>query len=443
MKKFELGASNIYFIGIGGVSMSGLAHILQSMDYNISGSDKQKSVHTQNLESIGIQINYAQIRENINNNIDLIIYTAAIKDDNPEYMAAVSKNIPIMSRAQLLGKLISYYKYSICIAGTHGKTTTTSMVAHLLIQNGLNPTISVGATFPLIGGNFKLGNSEYFVVESCEYNDSFLEFKPYIGVILNIEYDHPDHFKDITQLEQSFSIFANNVLGYLIVNKGIKNYKNIIKNTKATVITFGENEGDFTFKPISNNSFNLNGSLDISLPIFGKHNMENASAALCIANTLSLKFNKNSFELYENPKRRLEFKGTTPNGAIVMDDYAHHPTEIKSTLLSIKKQYPNREIICVFQPHTYSRTIGLLQEFAVSFTDADTLILLDIYGARETSGKIHTKDLMSLITSTLCLYFDSFEKVENYLIENLKINSLLITMGATNVNLIGEKVLSN
>lgn len=421
MKKINLQGKNIYFIGIGGVSMSGLAHILINQGYNVFGSDKQKNLSTQLLEDLGIKINYSQISNNITKNIDIVVYTAAIKDTNEEFVTAKKLGITLYSRATLLGIIIDDYKYSICVAGTHGKTTTTSMISHLLMESNINPTISVGAFFEKINGNFLIGDSEYFVVESCEYNNSFLQFRPYIGVILNLEYDHPDHFKDLTEIEHAFSLFANNVKGYLIINKHIKNYEKIVRNCSAKVITFAKEE--------------------ISLPVIGQHNIENATAAVYVLHTLGIELSKKSFENYKNPKRRLEVKGVSPKGIIVIDDYAHHPTEIGYTLRAINMQYPNKKIYCVFEPHTFSRTYGLLDEFIKCFKDADVLLLLDIYGAREVSGNIDSNTLAHLIKNTTVHYLKNYENCERFILNNLTKDDLLITMGATNVNLVGERLL--
>ncbi|MCL1995721.1 MAG: UDP-N-acetylmuramate--L-alanine ligase [Defluviitaleaceae bacterium] len=451
-KKINLNAKNIYFIGIGGVSMSGLAHILNSMGYIVSGSDRDKSPQTQVLEKKGIKINYNHSKENITDDIDIVVYTAAIKDDNPEYQAATQKNIKIWTRAMLLGKLIEEYQYSVCVAGTHGKTTTTSMIGYLL--RNLTPTISVGAMVDYIGGNFKLGDSEYFVVESCEYNDSFLEFSPYIGVILNLEYDHPDHFKDLAQLEESFKTFANNTRGFLVINKNIKNYKEIVADTSAKVLTFGNQKtADIMYskfvqkskgkKAISDFMLTINYQRrKISVPLIGKHNIENAVAALAVCDILKVTLPIQPFYGYKNPHRRLEYKGVTKNGTIIIDDYAHHPTEIKSTLQTLRKTYPQKEIICLFQPHTYSRTIGLLKDFSTCFVDADKVLLLDIYAAREKdAGEIHSKDLQKSIKTPKALYFESESSVLEFLQNNLTNKNLLITMGATNLYLIGEALL--
>ena len=440
MKKIEIQGKNIYFIGIGGVSMSGLAFILHDMGYHISGSDRSSNRETTKLEALGVSVFYGQKASNISDSIDLVIYTAAISEDNPELMAVREKGIETWTRAKLLGELIRYYKNSICIAGTHGKTTTTSMVTHLL--RDLNPTVTVGAYLEAIQGNFYLGDSEYFVVESCEYNDSFFEFNPFLGIILNVEFDHPDHFKSLEQVEHSFNTFAKNTMGYLVINRDIKNYETIIAGVTSKVVSFGtESNADYTYTILDNHTFILD-EITYTLPVAGVHNIQNAVAALLCAKLFGVP--APSFDGYLNPKRRLEHKGVSKSGAIVIDDYAHHPTEIQTTLHAIRESYPHKKVYCLFQPHTYSRTLGLLNEFSVSFSDSDTVLLLDIYPAREIDkGEVHTKDLLNLlIVHKSAIYFENNENLLNYLEKTLDENSVLITMGATEVYLLGEAIIS-
>ena len=445
MTKIELaGIQNIYFIGIGGISMSGLAHVLHASGYMVRGSDRQENQQTAELEQLGIVIDKAQASEYITPDIDLVVYTAAIHPDNPQYIAAQSLGLPMYSRAKLLGIIIDHYPGAVCIAGTHGKTTTTTMLSHLIMSLGVKPTVSVGAHVDAIGGNFLLGDSPYFVVESCEYNDSFLEFRPRVGVILNLEFDHPDHFRDLAHMEQSFKQFAKGVSEVLIINRGIANWREIVAQTGAQVITFGEDDGehDVSFDASQAGGFSLTqDSLThwYDLPVIGRHNIENATAALAALRAIGLDAPQANFATYANPQRRLQHKGHTPTGALVIDDYAHHPTEIMVTLAALRKAYPHSHIHCLFQPHTYSRTLGLLDEFATAFADCDTVYLLDIYGARETdNGRVHTRDLQKKITNTKTQYFQAFDEARDFFEKKLSKNDLLITLGATNVYTIGE-----
>lgn len=438
------GIHTIYFIGIGGISMSGLAQILHANGYKVRGSDRQANPQTEALITLGIVIDHGQTDDTITSDIDLIVFTAAIHPDNPQYVAAKQLGIPMYSRAKLLGLIIDHYPGSVCIAGTHGKTTTTTMIAHLIMSLGVKPTVSVGAHVAAIGGNFLLGDSPYLVVESCEYNDSFLEFRPHVGVILNLEFDHPDHFRDLAQMTQSFKDFAKQVSGVLIVNREIPNWEALVADTKAQVITFGEQDGDIRFAMKPNGGFNLakNGdTLPYELPVLGKHNVANATAALAALTALGLDATAAHFNTYVNPQRRLQHKGVTAHGAVVIDDYAHHPTEIMVTLAALREAYPEHTIHCLFQPHTYSRTLGLLDDFATAFGDSDVVYLLDIYGAREIdTGTVHTRDLLTRITNTQTQYFRDFEAAEKFFEKNLSNTDLLITMGATNVNIIGESL---
>lgn len=458
MSRIDLDKSikKIHFIGIGGVSMSALAEILHNEGFIVSGSDTSQSDLVLRLSQLGIKIFNNHTYENISNNIDLVVHTAAIKDSNPEIMACKDKNIKVIDRAQLLGTIMKSFKYPICVSGTHGKTTTTSMVSEILLNLGVDPTITVGGTLNSIGGNFRMGSFDYFTVESCEYYNSFLKFYPYVGIILNIEEDHTDFFKNLDEIETSFNKFANNINpnGYLIINKNILNYDKIIKNVKCKIITFGTEDADFYISNLKYStsgkpSFDLNykGSTlkDITLNIPGDHNIQNALASLAATYALgfSLDDAKLSLKNFNGPNRRFQLKGTF-NGVTVLDDYAHHPTEIKKTLAALKNK-PHNKTYCVFQPHTYSRTLAFLDDFANSFNDADTVILLDIYSAREKdTGQIHSKDLMQKLINNGkdAVYFSTFEDAEKFLQKKCINNDVLITMGAGNVYLIGDRLLS-
>lgn len=446
----------VHFIGIGGVSMSGLAQIMHNQNFIVSGSDTTESQLVLHLRTLGIKVFNNHAYENITNDIDIVVYTAAVKDTNPEIVSSKDKNIRLVNRAEFLGSIMESFTHAICISGTHGKTTTTSMISQALIDLKVNPTISVGATLQSIGGNFRMGSNDYFVVESCEYHDSFLNFFPYIGIILNIEEDHTDYFKNIGEIEDSFNKFANNInsSGYLIINKNIPNFNKIINNVKCTIITFGTEDSDFyisdlTYLENNKTRFNLlyKGKIlrDVTLNLPGIHNIQNAIAtfATVYALNLSLDIAKLSLEKFYGPDRRFQIKGKF-NGVTVIDDYAHHPTEISKTLGAIKNLgYDN--VVCVFQPHTYSRTKALLEDFATAFNDANTVVLLDIYSAREVdTGEIHSRDLAQklLANNKEVFYFESFVEAENFLYKKCINNELLITMGAGDVYLIGEHLLS-
>lgn len=445
----------VHFIGIGGVSMSGLAEILHKYGYIITGSDQSPSKVLEHLESLSIKTTKSHSKENITSDIDLVVYTAAIKSDNAELIEAKEKNIKLMDRAELLGLIMKSYKYPISIAGTHGKTSTTSMISEIFLHGNLDPTITVGGFYPPINGNFKMGDSEYFIVESCEYCDSFLKFYPFIGIILNVEADHLDYFKDLDQIMGSFNKFAKNIPvdGNLIINNMIKDVDTIIRDLKCNIITFGNESANWQAKDINyckmglatfNAYFNGENMGSISLRVPGYHNVLNALSACASAYVLGVPMQTivDGINNFYGINRRFQFKGIV-NNITVIDDYAHHPTEIKATLKAAKNFNYNK-LWCVFQPHTYTRTKSLLDEFALSFDDADNIIIVDIYSAREKdTGIIHSKDLVKKLISKgkNAIYAEDFEVCQSILSNNCIHNDLLITMGAGDVYIIGDTML--
>lgn len=447
---------HIHFIGIGGISMSGLAEILLEEGFTISGSDSKESDLTDHLTANGAQIFYGQRASNIIDGIDLVVYTAAIHPDNPEYACAKEKGIPMMTRADLLGQIMTNYKIPIAVSGTHGKTTTTSMASHVLLEGGFDPTISVGGILPAIGGNLRVGNSETFITEACEYTNSFLSFFPKISIILNIDADHLDFFKDIDDIRHSFRLFAEKLPadGTLIINSDTPHYEDIIKDLPCRVITYGlEHEAEYTADQITYDEFGHatfvcvhNGTTagTFSLKVPGIHNVSNALSVIALGHLLGLDSDRiqKGIANFTGTDRRFQYKGKI-GGVTIIDDYAHHPTEIKATLTSAKN-YPHKTTWCVFQPHTYTRTKALLQDFAEALTFADHVVLADIYAAREknTLG-ISSRDLQRCIRElgTPCEYFPTFDEIENYLLENCVSGDLLITMGAGDVVQIGEHLL--
>lgn len=446
---------HIYFIGIGGISMSGLAQILLKAGFSISGSDSRKSELTETLEGLGATVYYGQHTSHITDDVDLIVYTAAIKKDNPEMIDVASRKLPILTRAQLLGQIMKNYDLPIAISGTHGKTTTTSMISEILLEADLDPTLSIGGILKEIGGNVRVGGPKYFVTEACEYTDSFLSFLPNVGIILNIEEDHLDYFKDIDQIRDSFYKFAKLLPneGCLIINGNINNYKELTNDLGCKIVTFGDKNCDFTatnitYDDLGRPSFHLLhkgkelGQITLSIP--GDHNISNALAAIATCFYLDVPFAsiQSSLEKFTGSDRRFDYKGNL-GGVKIIDDYAHHPTEITSTLQAIRN-YPHRELWCVFQPHTYTRTKAFLTEFAEALSLADHVVLADIYAAREinTLG-ITSKDLQSELKKldVDCHYFSSFDEIENFLLANCIHDDLLITMGAGDVVKIGESLL--
>lgn len=446
----------IYFIGIGGISMSGLAEILLSEGFTVSGSDRAPSDLTRMLEDRGVNVFYGQKEENLTKDIDLVVYTAAIKSDNPELLAAHKLNIPTLTRAELLGQMMKNYETPVAVSGTHGKTTTTSMISQILLSAEADPTLSIGGIYRPIGGNIRVGASELFVTEACEYTNSFLSFFPKIGIILNIEEDHLDFFKDLADIRNSFHRFAQLLPadGTLIINGDIERCEELTEGLSCKVITYGLSSGsDYTASQVSYDesgfpSFILSrqggGERKFSLRVHGDHNILNALAAIALSDLLGLSDEviHAGLAAFTGTDRRFEYKGQV-NGVNIIDDYAHHPTEIRATL-SAAAQYPHRRLWCVFQPHTYTRTKAFLEEFASALSLADEIILADIYAARE-------KDTLGISSETLqekirslghsCHYFPTFEAIENYLLKNCTKDDLLITMGAGDVVKVGENLL--
>ena len=386
----------IHFIGIGGISMSGFAELLHSMGFTITGSDWHESKITKHLESLGIQVVYGQKEENITKDIDLVVYTAAVKKTNPEYQAAEKLNLPLMERAVMVGQVMKNYSSAIAIAGTHGKTTTTSIASHIFLAANLDPTISVGGILEAIGGNIRIGHSKHFITEACEYTNSFLHFFPTVGMILNIEEDHMDFFHDLSDIRHSFHLFAKRIPehGTLIINADIENYEEITEGLSCRVITYGlENkDADFTAENITYNDLGC-GTFDavvqgevkghFHLSVVGRHNVSNTLACLALASLYGIDDGtvQKALTTFHGADRRFEYKGEK-NGFTIIDDYAHHPTEIRATLTAAKN-YPHKTLWCAFQPHTYTRTRAFLKDFASALSLADKVILADIYAARE------------------------------------------------------------
>ncbi len=449
---------HVYFIGIGGISMSGLAEILLKEGFTISGSDARESALTIHLEKAGAKVFYGQTADHITEDIDVVVYTAAIHDDNPEFATAKAANLPMLARAELLGQIMRNYPTAIAVAGTHGKTTTTSMLSTILLKAKKDPTITVGGILPQIGGNIRVGHSDTFLTEACEYTNSFLSFYPTVGIILNIEADHMDFFKNLQEIRTSFHRFAALLPedGLLVLDSAIEHSEEITKDIRARVITCGlTGNEDYTAKDITYNekgcaSFTLchkgNALGIVSLLVPGIHNVSNALSALSASLELGIDFEKAVLGLldFQGTERRFQYKGMV-NGITIIDDYAHHPTEITATLKAAL-HYPHRDIWCVFQPHTYTRTQAFLTDFAKALSLADHVVLTDIYAARE----INTIGITSLALKEeleklgkQCDYFSSFDEIEKFLLKKCMHGDLLITMGAGDVLNIGENLLSH
>ena len=446
----------VHFIGIGGISMSGLAEILLEHGFKVSGSDRNASPLTDMLENRGAEVHIGHHEDNVKN-ADLVVYTAAVAEDNPELVNAKRLNITTLDRAEFLGYLMKDFKYNVAITGTHGKTSATSMISHIALKGDLDPTILVGGQLDIINGNVRSGHSEYFITEACEYKASFLKFFPYVGVILNIEADHLDYYKDLNHIKETFKKFIALIPkdGYLVACGEDENIKEVITEANCGVLTYGIEEGDLRAKNIvyterggaSYDAFKGEDKLfTVTLNVPGRHSILNSLASIGAALSLNVPYEAiiEGLESFYGAHRRFERKGEV-NGITVIDDYSHHPTEIKACL-SAAKTLPHNKIHCIFQPHTYTRTITLFDEFVNCFFDADELILADIYAAREKdTGIVSSQMLGDKIREKgmNCKNFHSFEEIVTHLKATVKPGDLVLTVGAGDVVKVGEMYLDS
>lgn len=445
----------VHFIGIGGISMSSLAEILLSKGKIISGSDGVRTKVTENLEKMGIKVSIGQCAENITDDIELVVYTAAIQEDNPELIAARASQAEVIDRAELVGMLMLEYKHPISIAGTHGKTTTSSIVTEIMLAADKEPTVSIGGMLPSIGGNYKVGKEDYFVLESCEYCDSFLKFNPHSAIILNVDLDHVDYFKNLDNIYRSFNSFAKRLPedGMLVINKEIPRLDEVIDGIKCPYETYGKDESadwyaaDIDYDSMGHGSYTVmhrgESITRVTLSIPGEHNVYNSLSAFALAYLYDIDTEHivKGISNYHGTDRRFQYKGSF-SGVKVIDDYAHHPTEIAATINSARASDINKLCI-VFQPHTYTRTYELLDDFARVLSQADTAVIVDIYASREKdTGLVHSRDLAEKIAQLggNSVYCGSFENAEKYVLENCNPQDMLITMGAGDIVKLGEKL---
>jgi len=443
----KYGFNHIYFIGIGGISMSALAEIMLEEGIKVSGSDRNYSKIIKKLQAAGADFHLGHDSKNITDDIDLVVYTHAISDDNPELLRAKELNLKIMDRAEFLGFVMKNYKHSICVSGTHGKTTTTGMLSSVLIKTDLAPTIFLGGEMDSLGGNLLHGSYELLLTEACEYRRNFLKFNPTMEVILNIEEDHLDFYKDLRDIERAFLEYAQKLPedGYLIVNEA---YRHLFHDLKCNVVTFGLDKGTYhaqDIKLMPEPSYTLMKGdekiIDIKLKVFGEHNILNSLAACAACLSLGIKPETVAGGLldFKGTHRRYEYKGQV-NEALVFDDYAHHPSEMKATLKTARS-FAKGRIITVFQPHTYTRTIKLLDGFAEALSLSDLAILVDIYAAREkNTGEVHSKDIINKMKeySKDAIYAESFREAADIVKRTAKKGDMIITMGAGNVDEIAD-----
>lgn len=443
-------SKKIFFIGIGGISMSSLAEILQANGKEVSGSNNIDNQMTDYLKNKGITVHIGHNKDNITNDLDLVVYTAAISEDNEEIQKAKELGIELIRREILLGEILKLYESPIAISGTHGKTTTSSMISEIFLEAKKNPTISVGGIIKNINSNTHVGGNEYFIAEACEYKDSFLALTPKVGIILNIDADHLDYFKDIDAIRASFKKFASAIPedGTLIINNCIIGINEFIKDLKCNVITYGNDLADVKSKDITFINENETkfdviikdktiNNVVINVP--GYHNVSNALAAIACSYIFDIDEESilKGLNKFCGAERRMELRGEF-DGIKVYDDYAHHPTEIKASISAFKTMQKGK-LITVFQSHTYTRTKALLSEFATSLADSDEVIITDIYAARETNDvNVYPEDLVNEIKpiNSNVSYISKFEDIKNYLIKDAKSGDIIVIMGAGDVNII-------
>lgn len=437
-------AKSIYFIGIGGVSMSSLARVALSDGLTVGGSDRTPSDITDALRADGVKLNIGHNAENVDG-YDVVVYNAAIHEDNPERRRAAALNIPQLRRAEYLGYVMLRYKTRIGVAGMHGKSTTTSMTAHLLYGAGLDPNVECGAIMPEFGSAMRSGSSDTFVFEACEYTDSFLSFYPTIAVVLNIAPEHLDYFSGMDHIRSSFRKYIG-IADTAVVNFDCADVRAVAGDYPGKLITFAVGrDADYTAKNIRYEGgyahFDIieRGSLlcAASLAVPGDHNILNSLAACACARLCGVSGEDIGRLLgtYTGCHRRFEKLGALPCGALVYDDYAHHPDEIRATLAGVRRLGYNR-IITIFQPHTYSRTATLYEEFKKAFADTDLLYICDIYAARE----INTWDVSSskLAQDTGGIYCESFADAARRAAGEAKAGDIILTMGAGDIYKAGQ-----
>ncbi len=438
--------------------MSGIAEVLCNLKFNVTGSDLNKSKNTDRLETLfGVKVFEGHAAENVGD-AQVVVYSSAIKDDNAEIQAAKERKIPIIPRAEMLAELMTLVPYSVAVSGSHGKTSTTSMVATILGHAGVDPTTVVGGVVDTLGSNAKLGKSEWFVTEADESDRSFLMLYPTISVITNIDREHMESYKGMDDVMQCFTDFSNKVpfYGANILCLDDPNVQSIIPNLKRRIITYGfSRQADVSADSIKfNDDFSSTFSVylhdeklgEINLPVPGKHNVYNALAATAVALELDVQFPKiaDAFSQFQNANRRFQYKGEV-NDIKVIDDYGHHPTEILATLEAAKNGADGRRIVIVFQPHRYSRTQDLMDDFATAFNNADAVYLLDIYPASEKPIEGITAEVLTEKIEKFghrnVRYIGGVENAAEKVVEDLKPNDLVITLGAGSITNLSDEIL--
>jgi len=440
----------IHFVGIGGAGMSGLADILLEMGFQVSGSDREGSETTDYLQSRGALIFEGHKSENVTD-ADLVVFSSAVPTNNPELVQAEDLNVPCIKRAEMLGELIKE-KEGIAVAGTHGKTTTTSMIGHMLTFCGLDPTVVVGGKMQNSKTNAQLGRSKYFVTEADEYDRSFLTLFPKFSVLNNLEEDHLDIYKDLKDLKDTFLKYANQTKmgGKLIVNSDSKNISDLVKYYKGEVLSFAiKNDADIKAENIRYDDgttyFDVivndtpSGTVKLNMP--GQHNIYNALATLTIGTQINLSVNQmqQAIEKFMGVHRRFEFKGNV-NEILFFDDYAHHPTEVYETIKAAKTGW-QRRVVVIFQPHLYSRTRDFYKDFASALSNADKAIITPVYPAREKALAGVTSDLIAKEMGDNCISIKNNGMIDKAILKTIQPNDLVLTMGAGDIWIYGEKAI--
>ncbi len=444
LQKYIQPGKRVHLVGIGGVSMRPLGLVLKGMGLQVSGSDMNSSVSTDELIAHGIQVQIGHRGENVEG-ADCVIRTAAVHNDNPEIASARALGIPVFERAQAWGVIMREYKNAICISGTHGKTTTTSMVAHILMEAQWDPTVMIGGYLPLLHAGHRVGSGDTILLESCEYCDSFLNFFPSLAVVLNIEADHLDYFKDLYDVEKSFRQFAKLSTNGILANGDDKNTVDTLQGMDYISFGFGDNNriravdvsGDWRRFDVICDGVKY---CHLELPVYGHHNAINALAAAGVGWMLGISGEavERGLATFHGAGRRMEFKGTY-NGADVYDDYAHHPSELEATVEAVRNMGYKR-IIFAFQPHTYTRTYALFNDFVEQLRKPDLVVLAEIYAARErnTIG-ISSKDLLKEIPGSV--YCATLLEVTSYLRALAQPGDVILTVGAGDIYRAGEALL--
>jgi len=452
IRDYLVPGKRVHLVGIGGVSMCPLAEVLQGMGLTVQGSDMSDSATVASLREKGITVSIGHNAENLGD-CDLVVRTAAVHDGNPEIAGAIARGIPVYERAQAWGAIMQRYPNALCVSGTHGKTTTTSMCTHIFMAAEADPTVMIGGSLPLLGSGYRVGEGNTIILESCEYCNSFHHFYPTVAIVLNVEADHLDFFKDLQAIQQSFRKFADLVpaSGNILVNADNAGAMETVKGLEKPIFTFGlDNAADCTAANLTTThgrpSFDImvRGEVyaHVELRVYGRHNILNALAAASAAYVLGLPGSAvaDGLATFTGAGRRFEFKGTF-NGADVYDDYAHHPDELHALLSTVKSLDYNR-VIVAFQPHTYTRTAALFNEFIAELKLADKAILAEIYAARE-------QNVMGISSSDLCrnipdsVYCSTLDKVTDQLRQLAQPGDLILTVGAGDIYRAGEKLLEN